>query len=171
MNNNSVYKALLRGIERQTYPKEKQSRKKKNDKPEKLVEKDVLAWCEKNNISMHVIESKAVYSATAGRYLSGKAEPGFPDLVGNNKAGLSMYVELKAKDRRSNLSIEQYEFLLSKIKEGCFAVVVDSDKRLEEYYFTFLNSKSREGYLKGVLPVPKALKKIESRDDPHGLCF
>ena len=170
MKKGSVYDAIMKYNERQTFPKES-GPKRKNEKPEKEVEKDVLDWSKKNNCFLHVVESKAVYSVSAGRYLAGQAEDGYPDLSGNNTDGHSMWVELKAKGKRSNLSVNQYEYLCSKIDQNCFAVVVDSSDILNEFYYSWKNSKNRQAYLKSVLPIPSEIRKQNSRPDPHGLGF
>lgn len=155
---------LLRSIQRQdpsykNKPTEKkQSARGKSKKPEKLVEKDCLDWAKKNSVFLHVVESKAVFSQAAGRYLSGQVESGFPDIVGNNMSGQVMWIELKAKGKRSTLSPVQYLFLTEKIKQGCFAVVVDSADLLHEYYYTWKSSKNPPSYLMSLIPVPKRVR-------------
>lgn len=165
MNNKKGWDLLLRSIEKKT-PKNTPPRK--NKKPEKEVEQEVLEWAERQNIYLHVIEAKAVFSASAGRYLSGQCESGMPDLIGNNNSGQSLYIELKAKGRRSNLSLDQYQFLKNKIDQNCFAVVVDSAHCLNEFYYTWLNSKNKSGFLSSVLPVPSQIKKMEQNDPELG---
>ena len=164
MNNKKGWDLLIKSIERQdpSYsgkPKEKKSRSGlEYKKPEKLVEKDCLLWAKNNQIFLHIVEAKAVFSQAVGRYLSGQVESGFPDLVGNNNNGQVLWVELKAKDRRSTITPLQYLFLKTKIEQGCFAVVVDSADRLHEYYYTWLNGKNQQGYLTGLLPIPSRIR-------------
>lgn len=150
-------KAIERYIQKQT-PSSKPRRK--NAKPEKLVEKEVLAWCKQKGWSVDVVESKAVYSASAGRYLSGQTRPGFADLVGSTAEGLSVYLELKSPGRKSCVRAKQYDFLLQKIQSNCFAGVFDSASSLESTYRAFLQAHDRKHYLKSQLPIPK-----EMRDD------
>jgi len=157
MNNKKGWDLLLRSIERQQ-PKEKKSRAP-SKKPEKEVEKQVLQWAKMQNIFLHVVESKAVFSQAAGSYLRGQVDAGFPDLVGNDSSGRVLYVELKAFGRRSNLSELQYEFLKRKINQGCFAVVVDSSEILNDFYYTWKTSKNPQSYLLSVLPIPSCIAK------------
>lgn len=165
MQNKKGWDLLLRSIERQQ-PREKKSRKS-NSKPEKEVEKQVLAWAKNHQLFLHVVESKAVFSQAAGGYLRGQTEPGFLDLVGNDSSGRALFVELKALGRRSNLSELQYEFLKKKIEQNSFAVVVDSSEKLHEFYYTWLKSKNPQGYLLSILPVPSCVLKREKSFDPE----
>jgi hypothetical protein len=164
------WKLLLKSVARQdpsykSKPTDNRSpQPKKHKKPEKLVEKDCLDWALKNQIFLHVVESKAVFSQGAGRYLSGQAQSGFPDIVGNNNDGQVLWIELKAIDRRCTLSPLQYIFLKTKIEQNCFAVVVDSADRLHEYYYTWKSSKNPISYLSSLLPVPKQIR--EDLDEP-----
>jgi hypothetical protein len=116
---------------------------KKNGKPEKVLEKQVLTWASNHAIHLHVVESKAVYSASAGRYLRGQAEAGLPDLIGNIE-GLSAWIELKAKGRRGTLKEHQREFLVRKIEQGCFAVCIDSVDQLASVLAAFLSTPSSD---------------------------
>lgn len=165
----STWNSLLKGIKRHEQGAKNKSRSKKQSqsgsykKPEKLVEKDCLDWAKKNGVHFHVVESKAVFSQAAGRYMTGQTESGFPDIVGNNSEGQVLWIELKAVDRRSTLSPVQYLFLTEKINQGCFAVVVDSADRLHEYYYTWKSSKNPPGYLMGLIPVPKRIRDEDER--------
>ncbi len=107
--------------------------KKRNLKPEKQVEKEVLAWCRVNGFDMSVVDSKAAYSPRAGMYLKRNrmTSEAMPDLVGNY-GSVAAFIELKAPGRRSNLSLEQWMFLKRKIEAGCFACVTDSVSHLSE---------------------------------------
>jgi hypothetical protein len=165
MNNKKGWDLLIRSIERQQ-PKEKRSRSQ-NKKPEEEVEKQVLQWAKMQRIYLHIVESKAVFSQGAGSYLRGQTEPGFPDLVGNDSNGRVLYVELKAFGRRANLSELQYEFLKNKISQGCFAVCVDSSEILNDFYYSWSNSKNPQAYLLSVLPVPSCVSKREKDADPE----
>lgn len=107
--------------------------KKRNLKPEKQVEKDVLAWCSLNGFDMSVVDSKAAYSPRAGMYLKRNrmTSESMPDLIGNY-GSIASFIELKAPGRRKNLSLEQWLFLKRKIEAGCFACVTDSVVHLSE---------------------------------------
>jgi hypothetical protein len=157
MSKESTKKAIDNYYIRQSANKTKA--KRKNGSPEKLVEKEVLAWCKQQGWSVDVVESKAVYSASAGRYLSGQTKSGYADVVGSTDQGLSVSIELKSPGRLATVRLAQYEFLKEKIHKNCFAVVVDSAKLLESTYLEFLQSKNRIQLLMSRLPLPKELKK------------
>lgn len=127
-------------------------------KPEKLVELEVLNWLNLNGFSCDVIESKAVFSQKAGRYLRGQTVKGMSDLVGCDSIGRGVFIELKAKGKRTNVSLEQIAFLSKKITNHAFAVVVDSADCLSHYYSKYceLIKKSdfngARDYLRSILP-------------------
>ena len=128
--------------------------KGKNRKPEKDTEKQVMAWGRENRVFLHVIEA-STYNGRTGTFGDSKVQKGFSDIVGNTEQGLACYIELKAKDRRSNLSEAQREFLEQKIDQNCFAVVVDSRARLEQYwkgFWSLKNVEDRKTYLRDCLP-------------------
>ena len=111
----------------------------KRERPEKQVEKSVLEWCARSGFDISVVESKAVYSRSAGRYLRGQTEAGFSDLVGVTSTGRACFIELKAEGKRSTLKPHQYDFLLRKIKLGAFACCVDSVELIDSIYTRWLN--------------------------------
>jgi hypothetical protein len=127
----SAFDALMKYSKKTSGVKKKKS---KNSRPEKQVEKEVLALSKILGFDLSVIESKAVYSRAAGVYLSGQAEQGFSDLVGNDKNGHALFIELKAKGKLSTVSASQIYFLTRKIKTNAFAVVVDSSDLLARLY-------------------------------------
>jgi len=143
--------------------------KRKNNKPEKEVEKLVMEWLYANNFSCHVVESKAVYSASAGRYLRGQTVAGFSDVVGCDPNGIAVWIELKAPGRLSTVSDIQLGFLSTKIKMNCFACVVDSPELLQHLYSEFrsfrvrnLKEKAQERLIDS---LPKKRKKRAKQDD------
>lgn len=106
-----------------------------NKKPEKLVEEEIIAWCENYGWWVHVIDSKATYSPAAGVYKKSKAAPkGFSDLVGITEAKEPCFIELKAKGKRSTASDDQLMFLIEAILKGGFACVTDRAEHLGEVY-------------------------------------
>lgn len=133
--------------------------KRKNQKPEKLVEKDCLAFLRQLGCAVYVVESKAHYSAQAGAYVSQSAQSGFSDLVGCLPNGLFLAVELKAKGRRSTLKPNQREFLVQKIQRGGFGVCVDSVAMLESVYnqWTLAPAETKRTFLMSQLPPDKTL--------------
>lgn len=99
----------------------------KNIAREKITEKEILVVCQELGFDVSVIDSKAVYSKNLERYAKSKAAPvGFPDIVGNDRYGIAVYIELKAKGKLHTLRKEQYQFLSKKIDQGCFALVADT---------------------------------------------
>lgn len=141
--------------------------KRINKSPEKDVEAAVLQWSRANGFDLHVVDSSQ-YDNRLGRMGSAKASVGFPDLCGNYSTGLSVYIELKAKDRRSKLSEAQRVFLTKKANQNCFAVVVDSVMRLEQYWKGFKRLKSpeeRSAYLVDCLPKKKKPKPGTGHDE------
>lgn len=161
----SVKKALANYYKRQMGDHSR-SPKKKNKKPEKIVEKQVTDWCKKHDLDVSIVECKGVYNSATNTYLHGMTEPGYSDLSGNNKYGMAVYIELKAKGRRSTIRLRQMQFLVRKIKAGCFAVVVDSPEILEEQYYQWFDLvmakriDEAKSYLLSVLP-----KKRQRADD------
>ena len=114
-------------------PKEHKPRRK-NQKPEKITEKQVKIWLEKGGFSGHIVEAKGVFSQSQGRWTKGQTDKGFSDIVGCDPNGWAIFIELKAKGKRKNLSPHQYLFLKDKIERGAFAIVTDSDTYLESGY-------------------------------------
>lgn len=136
---------------------EKQSRvnsgpKRKNGKPEKILEHEVTRWLKSKDIAFSVVESKAVYSKSAGRYLNGQTQEGFSDIVGLDKHGNFIAIELKAPGRRSTLRPAQRVFLNDRISRGGFCACIDSLKLLDETYTEWLKTKSKEFLLKSLPP-------------------
>jgi hypothetical protein len=153
-----VKNAIYKYIEKQT---PKVSVKRKNEKPEKAVEREVLKWCRDRHWDINVVESKSTWSESAGRYISQSVSAGFSDLAGNTDLGLSVFIELKAPRRLSTLRPQQREFLLRKIGTGCFAVCVDSSLRLEDLWNGFCKAYDKKEYLVSVLPK---VRELEGRD-------
>lgn len=134
-NKKRIERAILKHHERAARRDGNSARK--NNKPEQSVVKEVLKWAKSRGLDLHVVESKAVYSASAGRYLHSQTSESLPDLLGNYQ-GLSVWIECKAKGRVSTLKEHQRAFLARKATQNCFACVTDSVKRLENYFDTFL---------------------------------
>lgn len=136
----SHYKMLHIDSNKADWPKpskQRAPRTKSNQRPEKEVEKEVVAWLKQNGFRCHVVESKGVYNAAAGRYLEGQTVSGFSDIVGACPDGRACFIELKAKGRRSTVSPNQKWFLRDKIEVGSFGCVTDSVEHLEEIYKRF----------------------------------
>ena len=133
--------------------------KRRNQKPEQQVVKACMEWMRERGFSMDVVESKAVYSVSSGRYLRGQTTPGFVDAAGCTPEGIGCFIEFKAKGKVSTLRLSQKEFLKQKIYKGCFACVVDSTERLSEIYSNWLDlfKKDRD------LSIAYLLKQLPQR--------
>jgi hypothetical protein len=148
----SVKDAMLRHHQKQL----KRTVRRKNNKPEKLVETACMKWFKAHGFSMDIIEGKGGRNA----YGAITVRPGYVDCSGNDKYGSSVYVEFKARGRRYNLSMLQRKFLEEKIRTNCFAVVVDSAEILEEYYDTWSDiicPIEKRVYLTSLLPKSKVV--------------
>lgn len=131
--------------------------KQKRGKPEKLVEKDVLIWCKQKGFCVDVVEAKAVYSVSTGRYTGRVTSFGLSDIIGNTKDGLFVCIELKSPGRRvgSALHPRQREFLIKKIKTNAFAVMADSVAYIDKTWTHFCllpTTEQRISYLLNELP-------------------
>jgi hypothetical protein len=140
-------------------------KKTKNQSPEKIVEKEVIEWCKYRGFDISVVESKAVFSRAAGRYLRGQTKAGFSDLAGVTGDGTGAFIELKAKGRLGTISRSQFEFLYSKIRRGAFACCVDSADLLNSIYNEWLEVKSLDPdvakiILQDYLPKQKYLDDV-----------
>lgn len=107
---------------------------KKNQQPERQVVQECLIWLKTHQFDVTVVEAKAVFSRARNAYFNSHAEPGFPDIVGNDQNGIACYIEVKRQGMRRNLSDRQKAFLRRKVDTGCFAVCVDSVVLLERLY-------------------------------------
>lgn len=169
MSKESVKRALDRYLEKEA-KKNAPKKPKSNKKPEKELVKKLLNWCEANGLHVHEIEAKAVYNERAGHYISGQVVAGYPDISGNNGFGVAVYIEAKAKGRRSTLKPHQREFLEKKIKQNCFAVCVDEVEKLKFFYTTWAElyrqdkHKEAQEFLLNMLP-----KKPKKRAKNDGL--
>ena len=146
----SVEQAITRFFEREQ--KKAAGPTRKNSKPEKKVEQEVLAWCKAKGWSVSVVESKAVFSQRQGRFLQGQAKKGFADLVGLTDTGRFVAIELKAPGKRSTLREEQRKYLHSVIAKHGFAAVVDCATLLDKTYTQWTQHTDPQIYLLSCLP-------------------
>lgn len=99
-------------------------------KPEKTVERQILAWARMHNWDLDVIDSKATYSKKLKCYMPSRNVPeGFSDLCGCTDSGRAVFVELKAPGVKE-VRVKQRAFLLRKIKRGAIAGVVRCQSEL-----------------------------------------
>jgi hypothetical protein len=135
----------------------------RNSGPEKLVELEVLSWANRNGFDLTVVDTSAVWNPMAGRYLRRQASESLPDIIGNY-GGLSVWIELKAKGKRSVINNErskhQKDFLIRKIRQGCFAVVSDGAEHLQSIWSKYKNAEENEkkNVLISDLPTERAKK-------------
>jgi hypothetical protein len=120
-------------------PARKLGPKRKNKKPEEEAVKELKIWCKNHGIDIHRYESKSAWNPDIGSYRSQHVEVGHPDLAGSNNFGMAIYIEAKAKGKRSTLREGQRVFLEKKINTGCFAVVSDGADHLSKTYFRWMN--------------------------------
>lgn len=104
-----------------------------------------MDWLRANEFSVNVVESKAVYNQSAGRYIRGQTDQGFSDAVGCHNTGLGVFIEFKAPGRLSTLRPAQKAFLREKIDFGAFVAVVDSAERLSEIWESFKKERQANG--------------------------
>jgi hypothetical protein len=130
---------------------------RKNQKPEKELEREAMKWLRANGFDCTVVESKSTFSKQKNRFISQSAAPGTCDIVGNDPTGRAVFIELKAKGRIGTLRENQRNFLERKIRTGCFAVVVDSVESLQQFYnvWTSYDPSLRAHYLESLLPERK----------------
>lgn len=140
-------------------------KKKKNSNPEGKFVLVLKKHLETLGFSIDIVEAKAVYNESAGRYMNGKARPGFPDMVGNTPNGLSVWIEVKAPGKRNNVRVEQHAFLLKKINMGCFAIVCDSIEYFDKLLLEWKQAPDRKQVLLEALPkLPKRYSESDLSD-------
>ncbi len=146
-----------------------QAPRRKNEKPEFEVKKAVMGWLRANGFSCHVIESKAVFSVAAGRYMGGQTDAGVSDIFGVAPGGLAVFIELKAPGKRATLRPGQRAFLTDKIRFGSFAVCVDSVDCLREIWEKFLKDRRiAPGIAAATLRLHLPKEPISRRPVPDG---
>jgi hypothetical protein len=130
---------------------------RKNQKPEKELEKTVMAWLKLHGFHCTVVEAKSTFNPVARRYISQSVKAGTVDVIGNDSEGRAVFIELKAPGRRSTLSEKQRDFLELKISQMCFAVCIDSVEMLAETYSHWLSLPplERQKFLLAQLPSKK----------------
>ena len=133
---------------------------RKNQKPEEEVVKACLQWMRSAGFDVGLVEAKSVYSPELERYLRSQVKAGTSDCFGNNGFGHAVFVEFKAKSKRSTLAPHQRDFLIRKINTFCFAVCVDSEHLLKEFYENWIlyrksSAQKARDYLLECLPKQK----------------
>lgn len=156
---NDKKESVKRAIDRYMSKQLGQSKpRRKNQAPEKELERRIMPYLNGLGIFANVVESKAVYSAASGLYLSGQAVSGFPDIVGCNNSGQFVAVELKAPGRRSTIRPAQRSFLMKVISTNGFACCCDSIESFSAVYSAWIaaDSAMKKAVLINDLPKEKA---------------
>lgn len=167
MHKKSTIDAIAKFSEKQI--KKQTTRKRRNGSPEKELEKRIKPVIQSLGIFAVVVESKAVYSAAAGMYLSGQTQAGFPDLVGLNNHGTFCAIELKAPGRRSTVRTHQSEFLLNVISRNGFACVTDSVEHFVGIYTKWIGANDE--YKKSILLADLPAASRDGMRQAAGLDF
>jgi hypothetical protein len=136
----STSKALERFYLKEMRRAEKETnrtKRKKNQKPEKLVERACLEWMRSQGWSVQIFESKATYDPK-GFWRNQSMKAGNADCQGTLPSGRACYIEFKAKGKLSTFKLaknyRQQMFLKEKILSNAFCAVVDSVELLKEIY-------------------------------------
>ncbi len=172
----SARDALNKFCERDAKKVAQKPKRKPYGKPEFEFKKIAKAWLIENGFSVDVVESKAVYSHAAGRYLEGQANAGFSDIVGVTPYfGVAAYIELKAPQKRYTLKWHQHQFLVDKINRFAFAVCVDGivggkgDVGLQDTWLTWLDlrkaGKLQESKIYLLMQLPAIKEPTDSFSD------
>jgi hypothetical protein len=151
----SVMRAIERFEERQL-KEAAHVPKRKNDKPEQRVVRQICAWLKSNGFSYNVVEAKATFDPDKRRYTTGQVSSGFSDIVAVSPDGYACFLEIKANGRRGSLKEHQRAFLLDKISCNAFAGVFDSVERLSRAYNMFSDlrraGRNAQNYLQEMMP-------------------
>ena len=136
--------------------------RRRNSSPEKDFVKKLIAHLKLKGFFVSVVEAKATYSEKSKRYMSSQVgSSGFCDIVGNAPDGRAVFIEVKAEGKLATIRENQYHFLMEKINSNCFAVCIDSIKRVDMLYDGFINlptTKERQEFLRHYRPKFKPKK-------------
>lgn len=103
--------------------------------PEKQVEEQIMAWAFRQNIVLWVFDSKGQFSESSNRYVKNQGiMKGCSDLLGLDRDGFFVAIELKAQKKGKVCRLEQRQFLERVIRQGGFGAVVDSPEAIAELY-------------------------------------
>ncbi len=129
-------------------------------KPEKLLELDVKGWAASSGIWLEVYDSKAKLTER-GIYKVQGVKQGTPDLLGLNKHGRFIAIELKAPKAPLVPSLDQRNFLTKVIEYGGFGIVTNNVHQLGEIYQRWLmtiDEINKRAYLLELLPNKVKIK-------------
>lgn len=126
-------------------------------KPEKQVERDVLAWGFLNGFSLDIYDSKSLF-IKGNKIRNPGLNVGTPDCCGSSPEGYSVFLELKAPGKEEVCRLSQFQFLARKIEGNCFALVLSSVSFLDQTWCAWLNLRKNgkdaeaRDLLKSLLP-------------------
>lgn len=118
-----------------------QKRARKNSRPEKSVQNQILFELLTLGIFAWVIDSKARYSENLKRYMKTEIPVGHPDIIGVDPNGYFIAVECKAPGKLSNVSPYQQDFLQRIRDKGGFAIVADSPGLVRSSYLQWAKER------------------------------
>jgi hypothetical protein len=153
----SVKKAINNYFERTSKPSEREKRPK-NKTPEKDLRQLVMKHLKQQGVLVLYVESQAVFSESAARYLHGQVSVGTSDLIGCLPSGRFLAIELKAPGRIRTLKPHQREFLVKVIQMGGIGLVADKIDLIDwilDQCSQIASDKERVEFLLSQLPTPK----------------
>jgi len=113
---------------------------KKNKRTEyDFVVQPCLIWMRQMGWSVDIYESRAVWDSKAQSYVTKGIKVGHPDLAGCTNQGYAVYCEAKSPGKRSTVKPHQRHFLMSKIKCGAFACVIDDLEYLKALWAKWIS--------------------------------
>lgn len=154
-----VKDALMKYSQKElTKIKRQQCQGRKNKSPERDTEKEIKKWAEENGVDLTKVNSKTTYSEGGHYFNKPVDEFGFSDFVGNH-GEVAVYVEAKARGKRSAASGKQIEFLTRKIMAGCFACVSDGSEHLNNLFYRCKGRSKNERIRLLLADLPKKKKQ------------
>jgi hypothetical protein len=168
MSKESTRRAMEKYYER--LDKKEAGPKRRNEAPEKIVEKECMAWMRSQGWQVEIYEAKATYSPSQKRWRSSSMKKGTTDCMGVLPDGTALAVEFKAPKKLGSLRDDQRSFIEGRIKMNTFACVTDSVARLKEIFskwndLRYCTPIKAQEYLEGTLPKKRKSSKSEEDDD------
>jgi hypothetical protein len=117
---------------------------RKNQSPERDFSKEIVPYLRGLGFQVIQVESKAVFSQAAGRYMNSQAKPGTSDILACSPFGQFCAIELKAAGKARTLKEHQRDFLVETISRGGFAACVDSIECFASLWSSWSNSPNKE---------------------------
>lgn len=141
---------------------------RKNQKPEKEVEKLCLEYMRALKWDVNIFEAKATFDPKRGVYRQQSMKSGIADCMGSLPDGIECAIEFKAPGKLYTFAYPRNEkqqiFIQRKIMSNCFAVVVDSVERLDTIYKRWREHRDANDldfarmYLLSMIPAAKPKK-------------